>query len=108
MVSRKKALLIGSFVVGITALVCGTIVFHTWKETQETFRSEMTEEAKQDVEDNPIVTEEPVATEEVTDTEMIAQDTQMQPEPTSIARNEDELMILQQPECYTYKQIRGL
>lgn len=95
MVSRKKALLIGSFVVGITALVCGTIVFHTWKETQETFRSEMTEEAKQDVEDNPIVTEEPVATEEVTDTEMIAQDTQMQPEPTSIARNEDELMILQ-------------
>lgn len=105
MVSRKKALLIGSFVVGITALVCGTIVFHTWKETQETFRSEMTEEAKQDVEDNPIVTEEPVATEEVTDTEMIAQDTQMQPEPTSIARNEDELMILQQPECYTYKQM---
>lgn len=91
----------------ITALICGCILFRTWNEKQENVQPEAAEEISADAEENLMITEKPVVTDEPLDTQTIVEDVQMEPEPTSVVRSEEELMILQQPECYTYEQMEA-
>lgn len=106
MVRRKTALIIGVITVGITAIICASILFVTWyksKEATETQKKQELEVIEPSKEDNNM--EQEIATalppEESSKEEIIT------PDSIVLEKTIDDLIILQHPECYTYKQMEA-
>lgn len=93
MVSRKKVLIIGLLIVSITVWICGSILYVTWCDSKETI--EKTQNQKQStIEFNK---EDNIEQKESEESRI--------PEPAIKKKTIEDLIILQQPECYTYQQM---